>query len=136
MVACHGALISREGRGWRRRINSYTARRKRNKENPARGHAACLVRSSVARIERRDVRKKSRASGIRVPVPLPPDARQIPNCVVSAADREDACDVGGIEQRTTGRGERVPPLSIAGFLSELPDGLVRLRRGRKGRDDR
>jgi hypothetical protein len=136
MVACHGALISREDRAWRRRINSSTARRRRNQGNPARGHVACLARSSIVRIEPTGTFEKRRASGIRVRVPLPPDARPIPTCVVSAADRQDACGVGGIEQGATGRGERVPPLSIASFLSELPDGLVRLRRGRKSRDDR
>jgi hypothetical protein len=47
MVACHGALISREDRAWRRRINLSMARRKRNKGNPARGHAACLARSPL-----------------------------------------------------------------------------------------
>ena len=66
MVACHGALISREDRAWRRRINSSTARRRRNKGNPARGHAACLARSSIVRIERTGTFEKSRASGIRV----------------------------------------------------------------------
>ena len=136
MVACHTALISREDRAWRRPIDSSTARCKRNKENSARGHAACLARSLIVRIERTGTFEKSPASGIRVRAPLPPDARPIPNCVVSAADREDACGVGGIEQGATGRGERVPPPSIAGFLSELPDGLIRLRRGGKGRDDR
>ena len=65
-----------------------------------------------------------------------PVGRRFELDVGSALGRRGARGARRIQQGAPGRRERVSPLSLAGVLAEVPNGLVRLCEGCEGPDNR